>query len=120
VQLTLNTSDVFEYGQKVASVGLPALRTKTLAPILAGLFLPFGMLCGLSGGFRRRSSLRLRQLLMICALTGLALGLQACTGKLPGETPPGTYTVLLTGKDAGSQTSITQTITLELTVTPAH
>jgi hypothetical protein len=117
VQLTLNTSDVFEYGQTVANVRPPALQTKTLAPILAGLFLPFGMLCGLSGGFRRRSSLRLRQLLMICVLTGLALGLQACTGKLPGETPPGTYTVLLTGKDAGSQTSISQTITLQLTVT---
>jgi hypothetical protein len=117
VQLTLNTSDVFEYGQKVASAQPPSFRTRTLAPILAGLFLPFGVLCGLSGGFRRRTSFRLRQLLMICALMGLALGLQACTGKLPGETPPGTYTVLLTGKDAGSQTSISQTITLQLTVT---
>jgi hypothetical protein len=117
VQLTLNTSDVFEYGQKVASAQPPSVRTKTLPPMLAGAFLPFGMLCGLIGCFRQRSNPRLRQLLMICAVTGMALGLQACTGKLPGETPPGTYTVFLTGKDAGSQTSISQTITLQLTVT---
>jgi hypothetical protein len=55
---------------------------------------------------------------MLLAVVGLSLSLEACSGKLPGETPPGSYTIVLTGTDAGSQTTLTHSITINLTVTP--
>jgi hypothetical protein len=118
VQFTINTSDVLGYGPKVAELQSPRTGKQSAAPLLATILWPLGMFCGLVGGFFRRSSKRLGRLLMLLAVVGLSLSLEACSGKLPGETPPGSYTIVLTGTDAGSQTTLTHSITINLTVTP--
>ncbi len=118
VQFTINTSDVLGYGQKVGELRLPPIGQKSAALLLATVLWPLGILCGLLGGLFRRSYRRLGRLLMLLAVVGIGLSLEACSGKLPGETPPGSYTIVLTGTDAGTQTTLTHSITINLTVTP--
>ena len=107
VTLTINTSDVLEYGNKVGRLNSPAVsRSSHTLPILAGLLLPALLL----PGFRRRPKHRL---LLLLAMAGL-LGAQGCSGKLPAKTPPGTYAITLTGSSATTSHSVP----LPLTVTP--
>jgi parallel beta-helix repeat protein len=118
VQLTLNTSDVFAYGDKVGRVDRPHVGAETRgAPLRAGLLFPSVTLCSLFGCLCGRSNSRLRRLLPLVAVAGLGLSLEACSGKLPGETSPGTYTITVTAADAGSATSLTRSTDLHLTVT---
>jgi hypothetical protein len=119
VQFTLNTSDVFGYGNKVGSVQRPHFGlNKPSTPLLAGILFPFVTLCSLLGCFFKRSNVRLQRLLLVLAVAGVSLSLEACSGKLPGKTPPGTYTIIVIGADAGSQTTLTHSINVQLTVTP--
>jgi hypothetical protein len=119
VKLTLNTSDVLDYGNKVGSVGRPHFGfEKPGTPLLAGILFPFVTFCSLIGCLFRRSNVRLQRLLLLVAVAALNLTLQACSGQLPRKTPPGTYTITVTATDAGSETSLTQSVNLHLTVTP--
>ncbi len=119
VQFTLNTSDVFGYGNKVGSVQRPRFGLdKPSTPLLAGILFPFVTLCSFLGCFFKRSNVRLQRLLLLLAVAGVSLSLEACSGKLPGKTPPGTYTIIVTGADAGSQTTLTHSLKVQLTVTP--
>jgi parallel beta-helix repeat protein len=119
VKLTRNTSDVLDYGNKVGSVGRPHFGfEKPGTPLLAGILFPFVTFCSLIGCLFRRSNVRLQRLLLLVAVAALNLTLQACSGQLPRKTPPGTYTITVTATDAGSETSLTQSVNLHLTVTP--
>jgi hypothetical protein len=92
IQLTVNTSDVFGYGDRVGHLGRSHLDLKGRgSPMLAGIFFPLATLCGVFGCFFRRCGVRFHRLLLLIVVGGLSLGLEACSGKLPGETTPGTY-----------------------------
>jgi hypothetical protein len=84
-KLVFNTSQLFESGTQV---GRLAGRS---GPMLAVVFFPVLALLG-----RRRW--KLLSLIAVVALCGLG----GCSGKLPGSTPPGTYSVTVTANDAGS------------------
>lgn len=119
VQFTVNTSDVLGYGQRVGKLTLPGFPSRENgSPRLAGVLFPLMMLCGLVGAATRRLDLRLRRLFLLVAIAGLSFSVAACSGKLPGVTPPGTYTVTVTGADTDPTSSIVHTVNLQLTVTP--
>jgi parallel beta-helix repeat protein len=117
VKLTINTSDVFEYGQQVGGLILPS-SSRSHAPVVAGLLFPLMALCGLAGGVWRRLNARLRRLLLVLAVAGLSLSFGACSGKLPGKAPPGNYIVTVTATDADPTSPIVHTAKLQLEVTP--
>jgi parallel beta-helix repeat protein len=116
VKLIINTSDVFEYGQQVGGLIFPSSR-RSRAPVVAGLLFPLMALCGLAGGSRRLNA-GLRRLLLVLAVAGLSLSFEACSGKLPGKTPPGNYVVTVTATDTNSTSPIVHTVNLQLEVTP--
>jgi parallel beta-helix repeat protein len=117
VKLTINTSAVFEYGQQVGGLILPSSR-RSRVPAVAGVLFPLMALCGLAGGVSRRLNARLRRLLLVLAVAGLSLSFEACSGKLPGKTPPGNYIVTVTATDADPTSPIVHTVNLQLEVTP--
>ncbi|WP_213804981.1 Ig-like domain repeat protein [Granulicella sp. dw_53] len=119
VQLILNTSDVLGYGNKVGRMQRPRVDTDTRHNLLlSGMLFPLMPLCCLFGYLRRCSHTPRRRLLLSMLITGLCLNLQACDGKLPAKTPPGTYIITVTAADAGSVTSLARSIDLQLTITP--
>jgi parallel beta-helix repeat protein len=117
VKLTINTSDVFEYGQQVSGLIHPSSH-RSRVPVVAGVLFPLMALCGLAGGVSRRMNARLRRLLLVLAVAGLSLSFEACSGKLPGKTPPGNYIVTVTATDADPTSPIVHTVNLQLNVTP--
>jgi hypothetical protein len=74
------------------------------------------VLWGLVGMRMHRCNSRLCRLLLIIAIAGLSFSVTACTGKLPDETPPGTYTLTVIGTDTDSKSNIVPTADLHLTV----
>jgi len=82
-------------------------------PITLALLLPAGIL-GLAATRRRRLPLRLALFLLATLTTTLALS--GCSGMYPASTPPGTYTVNITGNAA--TTGLAHTTPITLTVTP--
>ena len=78
--------------------------------VLACVFPCF--LIGLSSGYRGR----LRGLMLVLLLAGVAGGLIGCSGKYPLATPPGTYSIVISGH--GQTTGLERTATLTLVVTP--
>jgi parallel beta-helix repeat protein len=116
VQLTINTSDVYGFGQPV-SRSTPFGSNKNGGPLAAALLVPALGLLGLSG----RKLTMLRFLLIVWITIGLLaamLCIQSCSGKLPAKTAPGTYSIIVTGTST-DQASLTHTALLELVVTPA-
>jgi hypothetical protein len=95
--LVFNTSQLFESGTQV---GRLAGRS---GPMLAVVFFPMLALLG-----RRRW--KLLSLIAVVALFGVA----GCSGKLPGSTPRGTYSVTVTANDAGS--GITHSVAMTVVV----
>lgn len=115
VQLTVNTSDIRGYGNQVGRLDDPRPASRRSAmPLLAGLFFPFLTI----GCLFRRSRRGPQQLFLLAVVVGLMLTLQGCSGKLPGATPPGTYTITVTATDAGNETTLVRSVDLHLTVTP--
>jgi len=107
VTLTLNTSDVFGYGDKVGKLNHPETpRPSRTLPILAGMLLPALLLPRLRFWPKYR-------LLVLFAGAGLLLGAQGCSGKLPGKTAPGNYLVTVTG----SSSTVSHTVDMLLVVT---
>ena len=78
-------------------------------PILAAL-LPVALF----GLLRRR---KLRALLPLLLLSAFALSLTACSGKYPGHTPPGTYTIQITATGQVGVATYTHTTPITLIVT---
>lgn len=119
VQFTLNTSDVLGYGQKVGALTVPGFPSSHNGSLrFAGVLFPLMMLGGFAGAASRRSNSTLRRLLLVVAIACLSLNLAACSGKLPGVTPPGTYTVTVNGTDTDPTSNIVHSVNLQLTVTP--
>lgn len=114
VTLSINTSDVYGYGQLVSSgekPPYPAHRRKALSALLLPLL-------GIMGwtGKRRRMFRRLR---VACVFIGSVVGmlcLQSCSGKLPGKTPVGTYNITVAAVSA-SGSSLQHSVPLQLIVT---
>ncbi|MBB5058195.1 hypothetical protein HDF16_002909 [Granulicella aggregans] len=84
-KMVFDTSQLFESGTQVGTI---AGRS---GPVLAMMFFPVLALLG-----RRKW-----KLLSLIAVVGL-FGLQGCSGKLPGSTPPGSYPVTVTASDGAS------------------
>ena len=109
--LTLDTDALLNFAQShpAPGSGRPAWQA-----VFAGLLplLLFGF-----GATRRRLP---RALLPLLLLAAASLSLTACSGKYPGHTPPGTYTipVTATGTAPGSTGPTTHTLNITLTVTP--
>ena len=78
--------------------------------VLACVFPCF--LIGLSSGYRGR----LRGVMLVLLLAGVAGGVIGCSGKYPLATPPGTYSIVISGH--GQTTGLERTTTLTLVVTP--
>lgn len=115
VTLSINTSDVYGYGNQVSRSGRLPIGGSGGAP-LAALLLPALGLLGLAG--RKRDIPRC--LHMTCLGIGVVTGmlcLQSCSGKLPGKTAPGTYAVSVVGVSA-SGPSLQHSIPVQLIVTP--
>ncbi len=115
VTLSINTSDVYGYGKLVSSVEKPPY-SEHRGEALSALLLP---LLGILGwkGKRRRMFSRLR---MTCVLIGSLAGmlcLQSCSGKLPGKTPAGTYTITVAAVSTG-ESPLQHSIPVQLIVTP--
>jgi hypothetical protein len=81
----------------------------------------FALLLPLPLGFLvRRRRLRTLPLMLILFALGATLSLTGCGDKYPAHTPPGAYDVVITaaGTPAGSTATITQTVHMQLAVTP--
>jgi Bacterial Ig-like domain (group 3) len=102
--VTIDTDDVRGYARN-DSPG--AVNSITYALLPAGLLILFAA--------RRRRSL-LRLLLTLAAISGVSLTVNGCSGLYPKSTPPGTYTINVSGVGTNSKLTHTQAITL--TVTP--
>ncbi len=92
VRLTVNTSDLSGYGKEVNQAKNGKYRDKAAETALAALLLPAFGLYGL-----RRKNAHMRTLLVALTLLGTLMGLQACSGKLPANTLPGSYQLHVTG-----------------------
>jgi hypothetical protein len=83
----------------------PTPRSITLATALVLILLPL----------THRRGRRLPTLIAVAITATLLIGASGCSGKYPGSTSPGTYNLQITA--TGTQTPITHSITLPLTVT---
>ena len=108
--LYIETSAVTGYASRLTQPR-PGRPTPPIA--LALLLSPATLLLGAATRRRRNTSLRL--LLLLLALLPIPLALTGCSGKYPGATPPGTYTIGITA--AASATHITHTAQMKLVVT---
>jgi parallel beta-helix repeat protein len=102
--VTIDTDDVLGYARNEAPRAANFITYALLPASLLTLF----------AARRRRSLLRL--LLMLIAISGLALVVNGCSGLYPKSTAPGTYTINLSG--VGANTRLTHAQTITLTVTP--
>jgi hypothetical protein len=102
--VTIDTDDVRGYAHNESPKALSSI-TYALLP---------ASLLTLLAARRRRSLVRL--LLALIAIGTLTLTVNGCSGLYPKSTPPGTYTINLSG--AGANTNLTHTQAITLTVTP--
>lgn len=115
VVLSINTSDVYGYGKLVSRSEWPPRARNRHEPLLA-LLLPFLGLTGLAAK-RRRMGRLLNLALLVVGLAAALLCVQACSGKLPGETTPGAYALTISGASTTGQ-SLQHTVPVQLTVAP--
>jgi hypothetical protein len=112
---SINTSDVYGYGKLVSSSTWSPHAGSYGQPLIAILLPALGLL-GLSE--RRRKLVRFVVMVwMVVGLIAVMLCMQSCSGKLPGETPPGTYTLALVGTSTGGS-SLQHSVPAQLIVMP--
>jgi hypothetical protein len=108
-KLTIDTDAVLYYAQSRHQPISPRRALTTLATLL-----PIGLLS--LAATRRRRLPRLLTILFLLSTIPATLTLSGCSGKYPGSTAPGTYTIQITS--SGATTGLTHTATINLTVTP--
>jgi Bacterial Ig-like domain (group 3) len=116
VKLTVSTSSLFGYGHQVGALTPVSPKGKRGSAALAGLLLPAILALGLRGRSTGRSHQRLRHLLLLTIIVTLSLGLDACSGRLPLPTPPGSYVLTVTANDTDPSTGLTHSVNLNLQV----
>lgn len=95
VKFSINTSDVYGYGNQVAESS--QLSNHGLLAIV--LFPGFLYLANC----RRRVIGTGKSFLCILSVLGILLGMTSCAGKLPGKTVPGNYSISLVGISADGE-----------------
>ena len=115
VNLTVNTSDVYGYGNKIGWSVPPARGDRSSGGVLTALLLPVFGLIGFSG-WRLRSNGLWKLGVVLCTAAFLS-GLQACSAKLPAKTAPGNYSITLTGT-SNDGANLRHATPLQLLVTP--
>jgi parallel beta-helix repeat protein len=122
VSLTPGVSKVFTYTLKPSDIAsAPPLqpRNHTNHIVLASLF-PLGLL-SLAGFAQRKRGTHLRALLTLTLLAVLTSSITACgPDQFIAAPSPGTYPIAFTatGTNQGSSTPVTQTITVDVVLTP--
>ena len=112
-ELTLDTDAVLHFksslspGSSHTAYGSPTVALVFLLPLSIGLLLN-----------RRRFDPP--ALLLFLFSLAATLSLSGCSGKYPAHTPPGDYDIVITatGTSTGTTTAISQTVHMQLTVTP--
>jgi parallel beta-helix repeat protein len=117
VQLIVDTSDVLGYGQEIASsprgvIGSTQRGAQRLALILLPPFWLFSTSARLAGRQRK-----IRSWLALVAIGAVCLLLSACSGKLPGATPPGNYIITIIAQNGSGTSALSATTTISLQVT---
>jgi hypothetical protein len=112
-KLTLDTDVLLRF--KSSSESGPRHRFFGSEAIVVALLLPLPL-----GFFARRRRLRTLSLMILIFALGAPLALTGCSDKYPAHTPPGNYDVAITaiGNPIGSTAPVTQTVHMQLTVTP--
>ena len=112
VQLMVNTDQIFEYGKEVGSQQPAQFVANQRPALLAVLTLPLAL-----WRLRRKRHLVTRLSLgLIILLAGALWSAVGCSGKQPGSTPPGAYTITIFGIDTNQATQQSHTITVKLQV----
>lgn len=116
LKLTVNTSDVYGYGNKISRSAPPSRGRASGGGVLAALLLPAFGLLGLAG--RQRSKVTgFCKAGLVLSFAGMLFGLQGCSGKLPAKAVPGNYSIMITGTTSdGSQ--LQHATSLHLSITP--
>jgi len=116
LKLTVNTSDVYGYGNKISRSAPPSRGGASDGGVLATLLLPAFGLLGLAG--RKRSKVAgFWKAGLVLSFAGMLFGLQGCSGKLPAKAVPGNYSIMITGTTSdGSQ--LQHATSLHLSITP--
>ena len=106
-ELTLDTDAILLFKSSLE------FATDRMAIALA-LILPLPL------GFLTRRRIRTVTLMLLLLLFGATLSLTGCGNKYPAHTPPGNYDILITatGTSSGSSAVVTQSVHMQLTVTP--
>ena len=114
-EFTMDTDALLRFKSALGSGPRPGQTTFGSAAIALGLLFPLHL------GFlvRRRRGRILSVMLLLVAL-GATLSVTGCGNKYPAHTPPGAYDVVITatGTSIGSTAAVTQTVPMQLTVTP--
>lgn len=113
VQLAINTSDVYGYGHLEANASSALSLGSQPQTWLALLLFPGFGIFGLS---RQRRLRTIHGFIISLLMVGALLSIQGCGGKLPGETPPGTYHIELLGASKGT-TQLQNSVNMTLIVT---
>ena len=109
VTMTVNTSGLYKYGDRVGEASPPRWAGRGPEALLAVCLLPiFGIrkLRARTGG--------IKMLTLIIAVTTV-FSLQGCSGKTPEGASPGTYSISVTGVDSQGQ-SLKHSVPLQLVV----
>jgi parallel beta-helix repeat protein len=114
VTLSVNTADVYGYGNRVSNSALPKFASGQRVA-LAVVLLPSLSLFGLLA--------RRRKVFTSLHLMGIAIGMLAtmcfmngCGSKQPSKAAPGTYSLTVTGTSSGG-TTLSHSVPLQLTIT---
>lgn len=85
---------------------------KAVSLLVFALLLPFGCLRSRMAN----SPTRVREILFTVAVLSGLLTLSSCSGKYPSSTPPGQYSIVITGRDSSSQ--LTRQVMVFVSVLP--
>lgn len=117
VRLTVDTSDLLDYGHQVGKEGAPNFRQgKGRSIMFASLLLPM-LLYGVGGGASTVKRNSWRRLMLLLLLASIGISLSACSGKLPGSTSPGNYMITVVASDTDPASTLVHTVALNLQVT---
>jgi len=115
VRLSINTSDLYGYGNQVSRSNTPHDRARLNGRWLAAILFPVLSVAGRLGRRRHNWNVIWKAGTALTVFL-ILLAMQACSGKLPAKTAPGVYKFLLRGTTPA--TNLQHTTSVQLTVTP--